>query len=141
MSFTGALRKAFSGTVQLIGGVAIVGGPVQLAQRDLAALSAVQGDGTAQDTSIDLPADSVVERVILDIDTAEATGATKTLDVGHAGNGTEFASGLDVSATGLVVESTGNGVADQSRTVTITAGSADFAELEGDIVIEYRVMT
>lgn len=140
MSFTGTIQKVLSGQTMLLGGLAIEKGSVQLAQRDLGAGESVQGTGTAQDTSIVLPAGTVVENIVLDVETAEATGTTQTVDIGHAGDGAAYASGLDVSATGLKVDGA-LGVADQERTVTITAGSNDFADLVATLIVEYRIVT
>lgn len=61
---------------------------------------------TEQDTGWDLPATAMVMDVFLDITTAEATGATKTIDIGTDGSGSNdpdgFADAISVAATGLV---------------------------------------
>jgi len=63
--------------------------------------------GAEQDTGFDLPAKSVVLDVYVDVTTQEATGATKTLDVGllsgeSGGDADGFLDGVSVAATGLV---------------------------------------
>ena len=73
--------------------------------------------GAEQDTSFDLPSGAVVRDVLVDVTTAEATGATKTLDVGllsseSGGDADGLLDGVSVAATGLV-----RGVA------TLTVGS------------------
>jgi hypothetical protein len=66
-------------------------------------------DGTSEnDTGWDLPANAVVREVYLKVDTAEATGGTKTLNIGllaseSGGDANGFCAGLSTSATGIVV--------------------------------------
>lgn len=62
--------------------------------------------GAEQDTGWDLPAKSIVYDVFVDVTAAEATGATKTLDVGlkagEAGGDLDgFLNSIDVSTTGI----------------------------------------
>lgn len=65
------------------------------------------GDGTTEnDTGFNLPATAIVEDVLVNVTTAEATGGTKTLDVGllsteTGGDANGFAAAVDVSSTGL----------------------------------------
>jgi len=59
-----------------------------------------------QDTGINLPAKALVREVLLDVRTAEATGGTKTVDVGllaseSGGDEDGFIDGISVSATGI----------------------------------------
>lgn len=76
-------------------------------------------DGTGEnDTGWDLPSTAIVTKVLVNVKTAEATGTTKTIDVGllsteSGGDADGFLDGIDVSTTGLK----GPGV-----TVTETAG-------------------
>lgn len=60
---------------------------------------------TEQDTAWDLPTKAIVLDVFLDVVTAEATGGTKTIDIGTDGSGSNdpdgFADGLSVAATGI----------------------------------------
>jgi hypothetical protein len=137
--------------------------------------------GAEQDTGWDLPAESIVLGVVIDVDTAEATGGTPTLDVGllsseSGGDADGFIDGASVTATGKVqgtVTATvggsetylsactvgallraayvaGSDVATDhgifvprmhltgtARSVTYTAGSNDFAEFRGRIIIIY----
>lgn len=119
---------------------------------------------TEQDTAFDIPANAVVRGVYLEVNTAEATGGTKTIDVGtlstDSGNADGFLDGVSVAATGMVkgtllntgqtlgallsVDEGGTGelvpepcVAPGSQSVTYTLGSDDFAELSANIVIDY----
>jgi hypothetical protein len=76
-------------------------------------------DATEQDTAFDLPANSLVLDVYVNVTSAEATGTTKTIDVGLLSSETNgdadgFLVGIDVSATGIV-----RGVA------TITTGAME----------------
>jgi hypothetical protein len=63
--------------------------------------------GAEQDTGWDLPANAIVLDQFLQVTTAEATGADKTMDIGlksgeAGGDADGFADGLDCSALGLV---------------------------------------
>lgn len=65
------------------------------------------GDGTGENqTSFTLPSNSIVKAVYLRVKTAEATGATKTINVGTlstaSGDADGFLAGVSVAATGLV---------------------------------------
>lgn len=62
--------------------------------------------GSEQDTTWDLPSKAVVLDAYVDVTTAEATGATKTLDVGtlsgeSGGDADGFIDGVSVSTTGV----------------------------------------
>lgn len=66
------------------------------------------GAGTSAevDSLFDLPAKALVYDVLVEVTTAEATGSTKTLDVGllsgeSGGDADGFLDGIDVSATGM----------------------------------------
>ena len=65
------------------------------------------GDGTTEnDTTQNLPSTAIVEDVLVNVTTAEATGGTKTLDVGllsseTGGDANGFVAAVDVSSTGL----------------------------------------
>lgn len=126
--------------------------------------------GSEQDTTWDLPAKAIVRNVFVDVTTAEATGTTKTLDIGtlsgeSGGDADGFVDGVDVSSTGVKQVSlvsgavtrgvllketvTGSGSATHSsprdysasantaRSISYTAGSNNFAEFRGKIIIEY----
>lgn len=63
--------------------------------------------GAAQDTGFDLPTRGIVLDVFVRVTTAEATGATKTLDVGllageSGGDADGFLDGVSVASTGVV---------------------------------------
>lgn len=119
---------------------------------------------TEQDTGYNLPAKSIVKGVYLDVQTAEATGGTKTVDVGTDGSGSNdpdgWLDGASVAATGIVAGSLTSGaqtlgallhededgagalvpmpdVASSGESITYTLGSNDFAELVANIVIEF----
>lgn len=124
--------------------------------------------GAEQDTGFDLPAKSIVLGAFVDVTTAEATGTTKTLDVGllsseSGGVADGFLNGVSVATTGIkkgTLASTGQTLgsllsADESGagalvpephvigtavSVTYTAGSNDFAEFRGDIYVVYIEM-
>src|SRR5688572_17389996 len=62
--------------------------------------------GSEQDTGVDIPAKCLVLDAYVDARTAEATGATKTLDVGllsseSGGDADGFLDGVSVAATGV----------------------------------------
>lgn len=121
-------------------------------------------DGSETDTGYDLPADGIVVDCYMIVDTAEAIGTTKTVDVGLLSSETNgdadgFLDGVSVAAAGFVsgslasggqtrgalirVDESGAGVlvpeplnlaSVTARSVSVTAGSADFAELAARIV-------
>lgn len=121
-------------------------------------------NGSETDTSYDLPADGVVLDCYLIVDTAEATGGTKTLNVGllsseSGGDADGFMVGVSCAATGYVITTLASAgqtrgallTADESgagvlvpephslasvtaKSVSITAGSADWAEFVGRLV-------
>lgn len=124
--------------------------------------------GSEQDSGFALPAKSIVKNVWVDVTAAEATGATKTLDVGTDGSGSNdpngFLAALDVSGTGVLkgtllssgqtlgallsTDEGGTGelvpepdVASGGESVTFTAGSADWVEFRGTIYVEYVDLT
>ena len=120
--------------------------------------------GSEESTGWSLPAKAIVKKVWVDVTTAEATGGTKTLDVGTDGSGSNdadgFIDGVSVATTGvkkgtldsagqtlgvlLSVDEGGAGelvpeedITSGGETVTYTAGSADWAEFTGKIYIQY----
>lgn len=133
---------------------------VKVAKVDITA----PADGSETGTGFTLPANAVVKNVFLRVNTAEATGTTKTLTVGTdstaSGDADGYLVAVDVSATGLVkgtLSSTGQTLgalltADEDgagalvpeidavsggKEITVTAGSADFAELDATLFVEY----
>lgn len=115
-----------------------------------------------------LPARSIVTAVYLNVITAEATGTTKTLDIGTAtadsGDPDGFLDGISVAATGVIrgtllssgqtlgallrADESGAGVLvpepyvnAAAKRVSVTAASANFAELVADLIIEYKEIT
>lgn len=147
-------------------------------------------DGTSEvDTGWSLPSNAIVEDVLLNVITAEASGTTKTINVGPlstetGGDADGYLAGVSVASTGLVgssftvtetaganetyisaITSTygaflaqldselGTDLAGDTgyvnllpkkhlnsngNTISWTPGSADFAELEADIIIFYK---
>lgn len=142
--------------------------------------------GSEVDTGWDLPADAVVLDVFLKVTAAEATGTTKTIDVGllsseTGGDADGFIDGLSVAATGIKQPnfvltvgsnetylgaaathtlgalftgglSAGTDLATDvgtafkklhaadavtAKSVSVTVGSANFAEFEGSLFIRY----
>lgn len=62
--------------------------------------------GAEQDTNFDLPAKALVTDILVDVQVAEATGTTKTLDIGllsseGGGDADGFVDGVSVATTGL----------------------------------------
>ena len=88
-----------------------------------------------QALSFEMPANAVAMRGFLRVRVAEATGSTPTLNVGVAGTPAAIASALAAGATGLVpldavpVDVSG-------LTLAYQLGSADWAEFEGEVVLE-----
>lgn len=103
-------------------------------RQTIAVVLKVVASGAAQDTGIIVPKGAAVS-VLLNITTAEATGVTKTIDVGlSGGTGAEFGNDLSVAATGVVLGLSAPLVS--GNTVTYTLGSADYVELDAELVIE-----
>jgi len=123
-------------------------------------------DGTTEtDTGWDVPSNAVVLGVYVNVTTAEATGADKTIDVGTGGTSDDpngFLDGVSVASTGLVKGTLANGavtlgallkIADGTTdvpepnvsaagdSVTWTPGSNDFAELAADIYFVYVLLS
>lgn len=116
---------------------------------------------TAQDTTIVIPAGSIIKNVWVVVDTKEATGATKTVDIGvKSGDEDGFLDGVSVAATGTIkgtllntgqtlgahlrVDESGTGdlvpepyVCAAATTVVYTLGSNDFVELVANVVVEW----
>ena len=157
-------------------GVEITATSEELNQNDLSAVGAVEKiakipitapeDGTEQSTGFILPDKAVVKDVFLDVVTAEATGITKTIDVGvdstDNGDSDGYLSGVSVSTTGLKkgtlaydaitigellmtdltgLETTDNAKEDDitsgGKEITFTAASSTFADLNANIFIVY----
>lgn len=90
-----------------------------------------------------LPANALVVRALLKVNTAEVTGTTKTIDVGTKSSTGGDADGLlndaAVNATGVVI---GAGAligtyVTSNDVITVTAGSANFVELDATLYIFY----
>jgi len=180
LKLAGTALTATAAELNAIADVSVNGGIVRVKKIAIGATPT----GSEQDTTFDLPAKSLLLDVLVDVTTAEATGGTKTLDIGllsseSGGDADGFADGISVSATGLVragvVTTTGgtetyvsswtrgllltagaplagtNNVLDEgsyyekphvstavtAKSVTYTAGSADFAEFRGAIYLIY----
>jgi hypothetical protein len=152
-------------------GAAITATATQINEVAAASLAAVQkyksapitrvANTNANDTSIVVPKRSIIKNVWVDVATAEATGTTKTVDVGIKGgaadaflNGVSVASKATVKGTlastgqtlgaALTADESGSGalvpepyVCNAATTITYSLGSADFAELDAYIIVEY----
>ena len=117
-------------------------------------------DGSQQVSGFTIPARAVIQKVFVDVRVAEATGTTKTLDVGRTSDADGYIDGVDVSTVGvkkatlasgaqtlgalLRVDEGGTGelvpeedVGGGGETVTFSAGSGDFVELRADIYVVY----
>lgn len=116
---------------------------------------------TAQDTGIVIPAGSIIKNVWIDVATKEDTGATQTVDIGVSGGDEDgFLKGVSVAAAGTVkgtllssgqtlgelmsVDEGGTGelvpepyVCAAETTLCYTLGSADFAELVANVIVEW----
>lgn len=116
---------------------------------------------TAQDTALVIPAGAIIKHVFVKVLTAEATGATKTVDIGISGGDEDgFLNGVSVAATGTIIgtlatagqtlgvllSTAENGDGDlvpegyvcaAATTICYTLGSDDFAELDARVYVEY----
>ena len=91
----------------------------------------------AQSTGVFLPATVYAVRAYLNVITAEVTGITKTVDVGTNSTGDSVLNNASVAATGLVGALNTN-VLDGGEEITYTLGSADYAELDAELVLTYE---
>lgn len=163
-----------SGGVLKIAGVEITASATELNALDISTVGAISkvqkiritapADGNETSTSVTLPAKAVVKNVFLNVVTAEATGTTKTINVGtdstDSGDADGYLAGVSVASIGLVkgtllnsgqtlgalltTDEGGTGelvpeidIASGGKEITFTAGSANFDELVADIYIEY----
>ena len=127
--------------------------------------AAIVAATTVNDTGYNMPAKAVVLEAFLDVTTLEATGATKTVDVGflnagESGDEDGLLDGASVAAAGLIGPSLANGAVTRgallrededgagayvpsrdytagTRSITYTLGAADFAEMVANIVIDF----
>ncbi len=91
--------------------------------------------GAEQDTGIAAPAGNIqLISAYIDVTTAEATAAAKTVDVGIIGQGAVFLNDADVSATGPVGTPVTAAIAGGAN-FSFTLAGADFAELASKCVI------
>lgn len=94
--------------------------------------------GAAQDSGVKVPA-GIVQALsaYIDVDTAEATGTTKTVSVGVGGAGNNLLNGASVASTGGVGTPVAAAIntTSSNNELTFTLGSADFAELSGRVVV------
>lgn len=102
ISVAGVAVTATPAEINTVADVSVNGGIVKVKKISIAATPT----GSEQDTTFDLPAKSVVLDVFVDVTTAEATGGTKTLDVGllsseSGGDADGFLDGVSVATTGL----------------------------------------
>lgn len=88
-----------------------------------------------------LPGGVLVTGAVFYVTTAEATGTTKTVNIGTASDADGFfaaravaATGFDALGAGALVGKEGSASAEN---VTLTPGSADFAELTGQLWISW----
>ena len=90
-----------------------------------------------QDTGIPLPDGGIQEiSAFIKVDSPEVTGTTKTVNVGvFGGSATAFLSAADVSTVGVTGETLISAVNTSDDTIGYTLGSANFAELEGTLVL------
>ncbi|MFA5424232.1 MAG: hypothetical protein WC374_10285 [Phycisphaerae bacterium] len=125
------------------------------------ALLAIAANTDPHDTSIVIPAGSIIKNVWLRVTTKEDTGTTKTVDIGISGGDEDgLLAGVSVAAAGTVkgtLDSAGQTLgaelcADESgagalvpepyvcaaeTTICYTLGSSNFAELVADVIVEY----
>lgn len=120
----------------------------------------IVADTNPHDTTIVLPAKAIITNTFLDVTTQEATGATKTVDIGISGGDEDgLLDGSSVAATGVIIGTLASGAqtlgallsVDEDgagalvpqqysaggSTICYTLGSADFAELVGNVIVEY----
>jgi len=90
-----------------------------------------------QDTGFTFPSRAAVISAKINVRTEETTGTTKTVDVGITGDPDAILDGADVSAATLVGSPLDAGLS--GTNLTYALGSADFAELDAEIIVTYLV--
>lgn len=93
-----------------------------------------------QDSGFTMPANAQEFATSVRVITAEVTGTTKTLDVGVTTNPDALIDDADVSATGMLGRTGGAGELSYPQqlsgiNITYAFGSADFAELDAEIIV------
>lgn len=89
-----------------------------------------------QDTGIPIPNNMQAIRATLHITTIEESAVTKTVDVGLFGGGEDFfISAVTADVAGFKGKLNNNGTLNGGGTIGFTLAGADFAELEGEIII------
>ena len=95
----------------------------------------VVASAAEQTTTYVFPSRCVIVGCYLDVETAEVTGLTKTLDVGlDTAGAAVLGNNLSTAATGSVLGL--GGVVADGDTLTYTLGSADWVEFEGQIILD-----
>lgn len=172
LSHGGTAITSSAAELNILSGVTATAAEIN--ELDLSTVGAVQkvkkigitapDDDSETKTGFILPDNAVVTDVFVNVTTAEATGTTKTINVGtdatDGGDPDGYLVGVDVSNTGLVkgtllssgqtlgallsVDEGGTGelvkeidIASGGKEITFTAASADFDELVADIFIVY----
>jgi len=95
------------------------------------------------DTGIKLPARTQMVNGFVEVETAEATGLTKTLNIGvFGGAATAFILDADCAAAGPVGKVNNLTVQDTSvnNTIGYTFGSGDWAEFKGKVTLTFVVV-
>jgi hypothetical protein len=105
LGIAGTAMTATAAELNAVADVSVNGAIVKV--KKIALTAATHGTGSEVDTAFDLPAKSILLDAYVDVTTAEATGTTKTLDVGllsseSGGDADGFLDGVSVAATGLV---------------------------------------
>lgn len=107
---------------------------LQTFEFDLAIAAAI----TAQNSGVTVPVGIVqVVSAYIDVETAEATGLTKTVSVGVGGTANNILNAASVAAVGGVGTPVAAAIntTSSNNELTFSLGSADFAELEGRVVV------
>jgi len=90
-----------------------------------------------------IPASAIEVNICVNVIVPEVTGTTKTIDVGVASNGDQLIDGAQVDATGLFGRT---GIAGEfpypqplnGASLVYQLGSADFVELEAEVIITFQ---
>ncbi len=96
-------------------------------------------DATAQDSGVPLPGpNSVLVSAVIQVDVAEVTAVTKTVEVGIVGGtGSELMTGVDLSAIGWF----GTPVAapiNAPANISFTLAGSDFVELKAFAILTFQ---
>lgn len=97
----------------------------------------VVASAAEQTVNFTFPTGAQILHATINVFTPEVTGLTKTISVGVVGMGSAIISGRSVAVAGIVTGGALGTPVQSGNQLTYTLGSADFVELDCEIIIDY----